>query len=155
MCRHRHYEFVNRIEQTCNLAHDHLLPAQRRYKRHFDKKAHLRVLEVGDKVLVMLPTDHNKLLLRWEGPYSIEKKVGLTDYRIKVGTRLRLFHVNMLKKYTEREPMTCATMAFLDCGDCPELDMGYTTPAFPFQNRVYTRNSECRCRLSEPPGRNM
>ena len=103
----------------------------------------------------MLPTDHNKLLLRWEGPYSIEKKVGLTDYRIKVGTRLRLFHVNMLKKYTEREPMTCATMAFLDCGDCPELDMGYKTPAFPFQNRVYTRNSECRCRLSEPPGRNM
>ena len=151
----RHYEFVNRIEQTCNLAHDHLLPAQRRYKRHFVKKAHLRVLEVGDKVLVMLPTDRNKLLLRWEGPYSIEKKVGLTDYRIKVGTRLRLFHVNMLKKYTEREPMTCATMAFLDCGDCPELDMGYKTPAFPFQNRVYTRNSECRCRLSEPPGRNM
>ena len=49
--------------------------------------------------------------------------MGLTDYRIKVGTRLRLFHVNMLKKYMEREPMTCATMAILECGDCPELDM--------------------------------
>ena len=117
------FDLRNRIEQTCNLAHDNLLSAQRRYKRHFDKKALLRVIEVGEKVLVMLPTDHNKLLLRWKGPYSIEDKVGLTDYRIKVGAKLRLFHVNMLKKYTEREPMTCAMTAILDCGDCPELDL--------------------------------
>ena len=97
------FDLRNRIEQTCNLVHENLLSSQQTYKRHFDKKASLRILEVDDQVLVMLPTDHNKLLLRWKGPYKIAEKVGVTDYRIKVGNRLRLFHVNMLRKYTERE----------------------------------------------------
>ena len=27
-------------------------------------------MTVGDKVLVLLPTDNNKLLLQWRGPYK-------------------------------------------------------------------------------------
>ena len=117
------FDLRNRVEQTCNLAHENLLSSQQTYKRHFDKKASLRILEVDDQVLVMLRTDHNKLLLRWKGPYKIAEKVGVTDYRIKVGNRLRLFHVNMLRMYTEREPTVCAITSVLDSVDCPELKM--------------------------------
>ena len=64
------YQFVfdlrNRIEETCTLARENLLTAQQRYKKHFDKTARLRTMDVGERVLVMLPTDHNKLLLRWK-----------------------------------------------------------------------------------------
>ena len=115
------FDLRNRIEDTCRIVQENLSSAQQTYKRHFDKKAKLRVLVEGEKVLVMLPTDNNKLLLRWKGPYTIKGKVGITDYRIQVGNQLRLFHVNMLRKYTEREPIECATAAVIDIVDCPEL----------------------------------
>ena len=63
----------------------------------------------------------NVNVLRWKGPYTIKGKVGITDYRIQVGNQLRLFHVNMLRKYTEREPIECAMAAVIDIVDCPEL----------------------------------
>ena len=49
--------------------------------------AKLGTMKVGDKVLVMLPTDHNKLLLHWKGPYTVTAKVGNTDYGIEIGDR--------------------------------------------------------------------
>ena len=78
------FDLRNRIEETCTLARENLLTAQQRYKKHFDKTARLRTMDVGERVLVMLPTDHNKLLLRWKGPYPIVEKVGLADYRIQI-----------------------------------------------------------------------
>ena len=81
----------------------------------------MRTLTEGEKVLVMLPTDNNKLLLRWKGPYIIKEKIGITDYRILMGNKLRLFHVNMLRKYTMREPIKCSMAAIIDTLDCPEL----------------------------------
>ena len=33
----------------------------------------------GDKVLVLLPTDTNKLLLQWKGPYDVTRVVGPND----------------------------------------------------------------------------
>ena len=103
------FDLRNRIEDTCRIARENLESAQGRYKRNFDKKTKVRSLEVGDKVLLMLPTDHNKLMMRWKGPFSITCKVGINDYRIQIGTKERLFHVNMMKKYLERE-VTAATV---------------------------------------------
>ena len=51
----------------------------------------------------MLPTDHNKLMVRWKGPFSITSKVGINDYRIQVGTKERLCLINIMKKYQEKE----------------------------------------------------
>ena len=76
-------------------------------------------MDVGERVLVMLPTDHNKLLLRLKGPYPIVEKVGLADYRIEIGDQHRLFHVNMLRKYVDREPILCSVAAILDPVECP------------------------------------
>ena len=44
-------------------------------------------------MLVLLPTDHNKLLMQWKGPFEVSSKVGLIDYKVKV------YHANLLKKY--------------------------------------------------------
>ena len=77
-------------------------------------------------MLVMLPTDHNKLLLRWKGPYPITEKVGVADYRIKIGEQHRFFHINMLRKYIDRERVLCAVAAILDHVECPELEIKET-----------------------------
>ena len=117
------FDLRNRIEETCTLARENLLTAQQSYKKHFDKTARLRTMDVGERVLVMLPTDHNKLLLRWKGPYPIVENAGLADYRIKIGDKHMLFHINMLRKYVDREPILCSVAAILDPLECPELEI--------------------------------
>ena len=104
----------NRIEETCDLAHELLQSAQTRYKKHFDRKARMRSLKIGEWALVLLPTDNNKLLMQWQGPYEVCEVVGVTDYRIRVGDTLRLFHINMLNKYTLREEVLGSVAAILD-----------------------------------------
>ena len=101
------FELRNRLESTCKLARDNLAHAQMRYKKYFDRNAMVRSLEVGSKVLLMLPTDHNKLMMRWKGPYTILSKVGINDYKIQIGDNVKVFHANMIKLYLKR-PETSA-----------------------------------------------
>ncbi|XP_077867182.1 uncharacterized protein LOC144356200 [Saccoglossus kowalevskii] len=65
-----HYvlDLRNRLQETCTLAQAELAKAKVRYKRYYDRKARYRKFQPGDKVLVLLPTDHNKLLMQWQGP---------------------------------------------------------------------------------------
>jgi len=53
--------------------------------------------------LVLLPTDSNKLLLQWKGPFEILERVRGDDYRIQLVGRTKTFHANMLKKYRSRQ----------------------------------------------------
>ena len=118
------FELRNHIEDTCRLAREQLASSQLRYKRNFDKKARVRTLEVGNQVLVLLPSDHRKLVMHWKGPYEVTKKVGVRDYQIRVGINLRLFHVNMLKRYLVRTEEIVATATILDPEDNPSLEVG-------------------------------
>jgi len=60
-------------------------------------------LNIGDCVLLLLPTENNKLTLAWRGPYEVVKRVGEVDYRIRVTPdKIRTYHINMLKKYHQR-----------------------------------------------------
>ena len=45
----------------------------------------------------------NKLLMSWKGPYEIVEKLSVLDYRIKMGKKVKTFHINMLRQYIERE----------------------------------------------------
>ena len=74
-----------------------------RTKRYHDRKARRKSLKVGDQVLVLLPTDGNKVLMQWKGPYCIEAVVGTGGYKISMDGRLKVFHANLLKKYVVRE----------------------------------------------------
>ena len=42
--------------------------------------------------------------MQWRGPYTLESRVGANDYRVKIGSKTKTYHVNMLKKYISREP---------------------------------------------------
>ena len=124
------FDLRNRIEDTCKLASQNLLTAQLRHKKHFDKRTKTRMLSKNDQVLVMLPTDNNKLLMRWKGPYVVLEKVGLTDYRIQMGNRMKVFHINMLKQYTQRLPFEVGVaMSFVDV--VPDDDVAETMEFCP------------------------
>ena len=57
-------------------------------------------------MLILLPTDHNKLLMQWKGPFEVSSVIGLNDYKVKVKGKEEVYHANLLKKYYEREETT-------------------------------------------------
>ena len=75
---------------------------QIKQKAYYDRRARSRKFDVGDKVLLLLPTDSNKLLLQWKGPYEVVEVVNRMDYKIDVNGVVRTYHANMLKQYVER-----------------------------------------------------
>ncbi|XP_033099549.1 uncharacterized protein LOC117103147 [Anneissia japonica] len=110
------YQYVldlrERLEKTCDLAQQELTKSQKKYKGYYDRKTRPRQYQVGDEVLLLLPTDKNKLLMHWKGPFPITKKVGVMDYTINLGTREKTFHANLLKKYYRRpvEPLVSSIL---------------------------------------------
>ena len=68
-----------KLEQTLKLAREELKRSQERYQRYYNRNAKDRKFVVGDKVLILLPTDKNKLLMQWKGPFEVEKIVGTND----------------------------------------------------------------------------
>ena len=42
--------------------------------------------------------------MQWRGPYIVYSRVGANDYRVKMGSKRKTYHMNMLKKYIAREP---------------------------------------------------
>ena len=62
------FEPREKLEDTLKIAHEELQKAQRKGKQLYDRKTKVRKFQAGDKVLVLLPTDHNKLLMQWKSP---------------------------------------------------------------------------------------
>ncbi len=84
------------------LAAEHLQESQRRQKCWYDKKSKQRSFEVGQQVLVMFPTENNKLLGKWRGPFKVTKKLGPTTYQIATpgeSRSHRTLHINLLKEW--------------------------------------------------------
>ena len=101
------YEYVldlrQRLEDTLEVARKELEKSASRYKTYYDRKSKPRKLEVNDAVLILLPTDGNKLLMQWKGPFKVVDKVGRYDYKVFINGKVKIFHVNLLKKYVSRE----------------------------------------------------
>ena len=100
------YQYIldlrERLESTWELAQENLKKASERHKIYFDKKARVLNMKQGEKVLVLLPSDSNKLLMQWKGPYQILKRVSKVDYQVDVKGKVKTYHANMLKRYVER-----------------------------------------------------
>ena len=107
-----HYvlDLRERLEETLKAATEELKKSQDRYKKNFDRKTQTRNLKVGDKALILLPTNSNKLLMQWKGPYDILERIGEVDYKLKVKGKEKIFHANMLKKYTERKEQVTGSL---------------------------------------------
>ena len=55
-------------------------------------------------MLLLLPTEHNKLTLAWRGPYRVVGKVGDVNYRVEVEpNKVKTYHINILKRYYRRK----------------------------------------------------
>ena len=93
-----------RLESMASIVQENMKRAQAQQKQWYDRTARERVLEEGEKVLVLLPTSTSKLLAQWQGPYVILKRVGKVNYVVDMADRRkrrRTFHVNMLRKWNE------------------------------------------------------
>lgn len=97
------FDLRNKLEETCQVARKSLEEAQGVYKNYYDRKGRNRRFDVGQKVLVLLPTEHNKLTLQWKGPYEIIDVINKMDYKINVGGKTKIYHANLLKRYLERQ----------------------------------------------------
>ena len=101
------FEYVtdlrNRIEMTCKLAHKSLASASKKQARYFDRSTKQRKLSVGDQVLLLQPEKQNKMQMSWKGPYIVTDCIGDGNYRLQMGNKEKLYHVNMMKKYITRD----------------------------------------------------
>ena len=92
-------------ESTCKYSCSHapytrftsVEKASHKHRLYYNRKAKHRSMKVGERVLVLLPTDRNKLLMQWKGPYRIVDKPNKVDYKIDMNGMTRTCHANLLK----------------------------------------------------------
>ena len=96
-------ELRERLDDTMKISLEELKRSQSKNKRLYDRGAKRRAFQVGDKVLILLPTDNNKLLLQWRGPFVVGRCGNGNNYGVEVNKRINTYHVNMLKLYFERK----------------------------------------------------
>ena len=110
-------EMRNKMEEMTELVWTNMEQAQSQQKTWYDKSARQRILQPGQKVLLLLPTSENKLLARWQGPYEVVWKMGPVTYKIDLPGRRKprqTFHVNFLKEWHREANGTAAQGA--GCG---------------------------------------
>ena len=76
------FDLRQRVQETWELARNELAKVQTRNQKYYNRKVTERKLNVGDSVLLLLPTERNKLTLAWRGPYKVVGVVADIDYRI-------------------------------------------------------------------------
>lgn len=92
----------DRMEAAKEVVQRNSTKMQAKQKEYYDRKARELNLQVGDKVLLLLPDNTSKFLAKWQGPYKIVRKVGRVNYMPDKGGRKQIFHVNLLKKWKEK-----------------------------------------------------
>ena len=86
------YEYVidlqKRLEAMCNTTREELAKLQEIMKTYFDRSARDKKLMPGDRALVLLPTENNKLQMKWKGPFFVKRKAGQNTYYLDInGTK--------------------------------------------------------------------
>lgn len=100
------FDLRERLQESADIAEKNAKLSAGVYKTYFDKRTSSRKFRPGNEVLLMLPTDSNKLLMQWKGPYSVMERKSQVDYVVCVKGRNKLFHANMMKIYHRRTPDT-------------------------------------------------
>ena len=109
-------EMREHISQMTEMAQDKLAQVQRNQKRWYDKTARAKSFNPGEKVLVLLPSASNKLQAEWQGPFKVLRRTSPVDYEGDTGSsrkQKKVYHVNMLRKFNERENEAFLANAFL------------------------------------------
>ncbi|KAI2665215.1 Retrovirus-related Pol polyprotein from transposon 17.6 [Labeo rohita] len=91
-----------KIERVMPMVREHLVKAQQAQQRHYNRAAHPREFQPGERVMVLVPTSACKFLAKWQGPYTILEKIGTVNYKVRQPGRRQpeqIYHVNLLKKW--------------------------------------------------------
>ena len=63
----------DKLWKMTELLQKYLIQSRGKQKAGYDKKAQVREFQVGDPVLILLPTSTSKLLAQWQGSYQVVK----------------------------------------------------------------------------------
>ena len=78
-------EMRDQLAEMAYLVAKHSADSQQ--KQCYDRGAKLCSFEVGDQVLVLLPTVMNRVKLRWTGPYKVTRRVSSVGYEVEMPGR--------------------------------------------------------------------
>ena len=103
-------DYINKMKENYHriqsLAKKHMEVSKALMKVNYDKGKKDRNYQVGDEVLVFLPTEKNLFQAKFEGPFQITEKLSNLDYRIATPSRRkasRIVHVNQIKSFVRRD----------------------------------------------------
>jgi hypothetical protein len=69
------YEYVvnlrERLEWTCELVKRNMEHTSSKQAIIYNRRSRFRKIKVGEKVLLLLPTNANKVLMHWKGPFEV------------------------------------------------------------------------------------
>ena len=117
-----------RLKEACTLAQDNARKFDIKQNAFYDKRAWSRKFDVGDKVLLLLPSESNSLLLEWNGPYEVVEVVNVMNYKINVKSVVNTYLAIMLKLYVERKNVTSYRSAAIDAR-CNATTKNHKDPA--------------------------
>ena len=141
------YQYVidlrERLEKTCKFAQDNVRKLDIKQNAFYDKRARSRKFDVGDKVLLLLPSESNKVLLQWNGPYEVLEVVNAMNYKINVKGVVNTYPANMLKLYVERQNVTSYHSAAIDAHCNESKDHSDPTVQRVIVDTVTSNNVRC------------
>ena len=109
-----------RLAHCMDVAHENLRGCQEDMKVWYDQKARDKSFVEGEEVLVLLPTTEKSLEAKWQGPFRVTRRVSDLNYEVDVGKSrksLRIYHVNLLKKWKSRQEVVMYIEHLLDDPD--------------------------------------
>lgn len=97
-------EMRDRLAEYREEAEVNLREAQQSQKAWYDRQARHREFQPGQKVLLLLPSSTSKLLAKWQGPFTVLRKMGPVTYEIHHPEKRKAkqtYHINLLKEWKE------------------------------------------------------
>ena len=145
-----------RAKKVWPLVREHMEQAQREQARSYNRNATVREFQVGEKVLILVPSSECKFMAKWRGPYEIVEKVGPVNYKVgQPGRRkgIQIYHVNLLKRWHAADPIPLpALLTTLSPQTLPPVPIGEDLSPTQTQD-VKELLGRARDVFSELPGR--
>ena len=119
-----------RINSLMDEANENQVEYQKKMKKRYDNDSRTcqRSFEPGEKVLIFLPEKTGKLDNKWQGPYTVVRKINNVNYLINLSDKRkahRVLHINMCKKWYDRDQDTCMAKCYCIIGNTDELTSQY------------------------------
>lgn len=96
------------------MVREHMQRVQAEQAWLYNRDAQVREFHIGERVMVLVPTNECKFLARWHGPYEVIERMGPVNYKVRQPVRRRTtqtYHVNLLKHW--HEPVQVTEPAFV------------------------------------------